>query len=179
MSFLKEFIVAETVLGGDLENGNGGVGWAGNAGAAVAVGLRKVADGLAANEVVLQFAVGDKIDGLGGNAIVIDVVSANESLAIEGLQAGIVNDLELIGQDARVKAGGEWAVGARFGSELGTSCDETAVEQPAQSVSAGVGAEKNRAVVLLFDHGGFAEIGERGDLFNGLSSRRDPAVRGP
>jgi hypothetical protein len=101
---VEEFVVAEAIFGRDLENGDGGAGSASDSGATVAVRLGKVADGLAANEVVLQLAVINEIDGLGGHTFVIDVVGANEGFAIESFQEWIVDDLYLLGEDARVEA---------------------------------------------------------------------------
>ncbi len=59
----------------------------GDAGAAVAVGLREVAHRLAADEVVVEAAVVDELDGLRGNAFVVDVIGAEEAFAVEGLQS--------------------------------------------------------------------------------------------
>ena len=55
--------------------------WAGlcGRGAAMAVGGGEVLDGLAADEEVLELAVDDDVDGLGGDAFVVDLVGADEA----------------------------------------------------------------------------------------------------
>ena len=119
-----------------------GRGGAGDAGAAVAVGLREVADRLAADEVVVEAAGVDELDGLRGNAFIVDIVRAEETFAVEGLQAGIVDDAHEIGQDARVEAGGKRAVGARLSAEGGPRGRDRAGKQSTQGVGGGVGAEE-------------------------------------
>ena len=142
------------------------VGWArpGDAGAAVAVGLRKIADRLAADEVVLEAAVGDEVDGLCGHAFVVDVVGADEAFAVEGLQAGIVDDVEKVGQHTRVVAG--LAKGPLVRASVpsaGARRHDGACQRGSQRVGAGVGAEQDGAVILLFNQRGLAQIVERGD----------------
>ena len=141
---------------------------AGDASAAVAVRLREVAHGLAADEVAVEAAGVNELDGLRGNAFVVDFVGAEEAFAVEGLQAGIVDHIHEIGHHARVVAGGERAVGARFSAEGGTRGRDRGSEQIVQRVGGGIGAEEQRAVILLFDKRRFAQFGERGDLIDGV-----------
>ncbi len=165
---LVEFAVDEAIFRGDFEDADQGVRGAGDAGAAVAVRLRKVAHRLAADEVIVEPAGIDELDGLRGHAFVVDIVSAEEAFAVEGLEAGIVDDIHEIGQHARVVAGGERAVGARFSAQRGTRGRDRGGEQRAQRVGCGVGAHQQRAVILLFDERRLAQIGERGDLVDGV-----------
>ena len=69
---LVEFVVAEAIFSGDFENADHGTRGAGEAGAAVAVGLREVAHRLAADEVILKASVRDQLDRLRGNAFVVN-----------------------------------------------------------------------------------------------------------
>jgi hypothetical protein len=50
----------------------------------VAVGLRKVADRLAADEVIVEATGVDELDSLGGNTLIVDVVGTEETFAVEG-----------------------------------------------------------------------------------------------
>ncbi len=67
------------------------------------VRLRKVADGLPADEVVVQAAIRDKRHRLLGNTFVVDVVSAEKIFAFPSFEAGIVDGAHELGQDAGVK----------------------------------------------------------------------------
>ena len=145
-----------------------GRGGAGDSGAAVAVRLREVAHRLAADEVIFKAAGFDQFDGLRGNAFVVDLVSAQEAFAVEGFEAGIVDDIHEIGQHAGVKAGCEGAVGARFSAQGRPRGGDCGGKQSVQRVGGGVGAHQQRAVIFLFDERRFAQIGERGDLVNGV-----------
>ena len=84
----------ESILRGHFQNAGGGAGGAGDSGAAVAVGLREIAHRRAADEVVLEAPVCDELDGLCGDTFIVDVIGADEVLAREGFQGGIVNDIE-------------------------------------------------------------------------------------
>ena len=65
-------------------------------------------------------------------------------------------------------AGGEGAVGARLGAQLGRVAVTAAGKQRAQRVGCGVGAHQQRAVILLFDQRRLAQLGERGNLIDGM-----------
>src|SRR5208282_3766581 len=98
---LVEIGCRKAIVGGDFENADQGTRRAGDTGAAMAVGFRKVANGLAANEVVVELARVDKLDGLRGYALVVDVIGAQKAFAVEGFQAGIIHDIHEVRQDAR------------------------------------------------------------------------------
>ena len=148
---LIELLVGQAFFGGDFQHADRRASRSGDGGAAMPVGLGKVAHRLASDEIVLKFSIGDEIDGLRGDAFVVDVVGADEAFAVEGLERRIVGDIEEFGQHARVKARREGAVGAGFGAEAGARGDDACAEQRAQRVGAGIGAEQDGTVVLLFD----------------------------
>jgi len=96
------------------------VGWLRDGGAAVAVGRGEVADRLAADKEVLQLAGDDDVGGGGGDALVVDLVAADELVAGEGDFGGVVSDGEDGGEDAGVERGGVGALGAGSGAEVRT-----------------------------------------------------------
>ena len=69
----------------------------------MAVGGGEIFNGLATDDVVLQLAVDDDVDGFRGHTFVIDRVGADELLAVEGLERGIVGDVEEVRQDGGVE----------------------------------------------------------------------------
>ena len=85
-------------------NAGARVGWLRRGSAAVAVRGGEVPDGFAADEKVFELAVDDDVDGLRGDAFVVDGVGAEEGLAVEVSLQWIVGDAEDLGQDA-----GSWS----------------------------------------------------------------------
>ena len=135
-SFWFRSLVCEAVVRADFQHADRGTRRAGNAGAAVAVRLRKVAHRLAADEIILEAPGVDQLDGLRGHAFVVHVVGANQALAVEGLQSGIVDHVHEIGQHARVIAGRKRPVGARLRAQRGPRGRDRAGQQRAQRVGA-------------------------------------------
>ena len=79
----------EGLAGFDEDDAVVGAGGLAGGGAAVAVGGGEVADGGAADEEALELAVGDDVYGLRGDALVVDGVGADETLAVEGGESGV------------------------------------------------------------------------------------------
>ncbi len=137
-------------------------------GAAVAVGGGKVADGGAADEEVLQLAVDDDVYGLGGDAFVVDGVGADEALAVEGGEGGVVDDVEGLGEDLGVEGRGVGALGAGGGADLGAVGLDVGDEEAVEDVGCGVAGEEDGAVIVVGgDYGGFAEVFEALEVVDG------------
>jgi len=69
-----------------------GRGIGSGAGAAVAVGRREIADGLATDEIVDERPVVDESHGLRFNTVVVDPIGAYEALALKVVQGRVVDD---------------------------------------------------------------------------------------
>ncbi len=108
-------------------------------------------------------AVGDQLYRLRGHGFVVDGVGADEILAVPGLECGIVDDGQELGQNARVVARSKRPVGARLGAQLGPRSGHSRGKQRVQRVGAGVGAQQHRPVILLFDQRSLAQFGQRSD----------------
>ena len=101
-NLLVQFAVCQAVVRADLEHADRGTRGAGDAGAAVAVRLRKIAHRLAADEIIVKPPGIDQLHRLRGHAFVVHIVGSDEAFAIERLQSGIVDHVHEIGQNARV-----------------------------------------------------------------------------
>ena len=110
---------------------------------------REVLDGLATDEKVFELALGDHVDGLRGDAFIVYFVGADEVVAGEGLELGIVGDVEEVRQDGSVKAGGIGSLGASGGAHLGAVGFDVGDEEAVEDVGGGVAAEEDGAVVVV------------------------------
>ncbi len=149
--------------------------WAGLAegGAAVAVGVGEVFYGLAADEVVFQLAVDDDIDGLGGDAFVVDGVGADEILAVEGLERGSSVTLRKSGSTEAWSDGGVGALGAGGGAHLGAVGLDVGNEEAVEDIGGGVAGEEDGAVVVVGgDDGGVAQSVEAIEIIDACACGR-------
>ena len=146
-------------------------------GASVAVRGREVLHRLASDEVVFEPAVDDDIDGLRGNAFVVDLIGADEAVAIELRLERIVGDAHELGQNAGVVAGGVGSAGAGGGAEVGAVGLDVADEEAVEDVGGGVAGEEDGAVIVLgVDDGSFAEVVEALEVVDDALAEGGPAL---
>ena len=76
-------------------------------GATVPVRVAEILHGQSSHQKILQDAVLDHLDALGGNTFVIEAIKARQLRASESVQRGIVGDAEELGHDFFVHLLGE------------------------------------------------------------------------
>ena len=156
------------MAGFDEENAGARVGWLRRGSAAVAVRVREVFYGFAADEKVFEFAVDDDVDGLRGDAFVVDGVGAEEGFAVELSLQRIVGDAEHLGQDAGSVAGGVGAGCAGCCAHLGAVGLDVGNEEAVEDIGGGISAEEDGAVIVVGgDYGRVAEFLEAFEIFDG------------
>ena len=126
-------------------------------GATMAVRIREVAQGLAANEVIRERAVFDGIDGLSFHALAIEHVAADKAFALEVLERGVVHDGEKIRQHARFVTGGKCAGRAVRAAKGRLVTDDILADERGDDVVGGISGEQDGAAILFFDNGGLTQ----------------------